>query len=299
MSKDELSLTMSFLCGASSSTIAEAVTFPMDMLKTRMQMGGTQGVAKYQGIFDSFRMTYKQEGFYGFYKGASPALIRQFFYSGIRIAIFEQGKKHFGYDEKTQGFWARFLFGGLGGGVASLVATPLDVSKIRLINDAKRERYNGLLDCLVKTYKSEGLFYGFYKGSSPNVYRALLINATSLATYDTTKNGLSSTFGISENGLLNRFLSSFVTGFLSSLVSSPIDVVKSRYMNSIKAEGMPRFKGPTDCFLQILKNEGVGAMYNGFWFLWLRIGPWAVIMFITWDWMKDLAKINMRNRKNS
>lgn len=290
MSKEDLSMTVSFLCGATSSTLAESITFPMDLLKTRMQMGGTQGAVKYNGLFHIVSHTYTNEGVYGFYKGAAPALVRQFLYSGIRIMVFEKGKSLLGYDEKNQGFWARFLLGGLGGGIASLVTTPLDVCKIRLVNDVKKAKYTGLVDCLKKTLLEEGVFHGFYKGSSPNVYRALLINATSLATYDSTKSWLGKTCGIDENGLLNRFLSSFVTGFLSSVVSSPIDVVKSRYMNASKSENMPKFKGPTDCFMQIFKNEGFFAFYNGFSFLWMRIGPWAVIMFMTWDWSKDLAR---------
>ena len=287
---DDLSMTMSFLCGAGSSTFAELITFPMDLLKTRMQLGGTQGSVKYRGLSHIVTHTYTNEGISGFYKGASPAIIRQFLYSGTRIMIFEKAKQFFGYDEKNQGFWARFCFGGVGGAIASLIITPLDVCKIRLVNDASRGKYKGLVDCLRKTYENEGVFHGFYKGSSPNFYRALIINATSLATYDTTKSNLSSSFGISETGLLNRFLSSFVTGFLSSLVSSPIDVVKTRYMNACKSENMPKFKGPTDCLIQVVRNEGIFSLYSGFWFLWLRIGPWAVIMFTTWDWSKDIAK---------
>lgn len=291
MSKEELPFVLSFLCGAMSSTFAECITFPMDMMKTRMQMGGTQGVVKYRGLTHIVTHTYSSEGISGFYKGVTPALLRQFLYSGIRVAVFEKAKSYFGYDEKTQGFWARFVFGGLGGGVASLVTTPLDVCKIRLVNDAKKSRYNGLMDCLVKTYKSEGLFHGFYKGSSPNVYRALIVNATSLSTYDTAKSNISWLIGIDENGLTNRLLSSIVTGFLSSVVSSPVDVIKSRYMNSVREEGMPKFKGPTDCLIQTVRNEGIGAMYNGFLFLWMRIGPWAVIMFMSWDWFKDMSKL--------
>ena len=283
-------MPVSFLCGAVSSTLAECITFPMDLLKTRMQLGGTQGAVKYRGLFHIVSHTHAADGISGFYKGASPALVRQFLYSGIRIMVFEKGKSLLGYNDQNQGFWARFMLGGLGGGIASLVTTPLDVCKIRLVNDTTRGKYRGLVHCLQKTLADEGVFHGFYKGSSPNVYRALLINATSLATYDSTKSSLSNMFGISESGLLNRFLSSFVTGFLSSVVSSPIDVVKTRYMNANKSENMPKFKGPTDCFLQIFRNEGIFAFYNGFSFLWMRIGPWAVIMFMTWDWSKDVAK---------
>ena len=122
------------------------------------------------------------------------------------------------------------------------------------------------------------------------MYRAILISGTSLATYDTTKSIVSKGLNIDENGLLNRFLSSVVTGFLSSVVTSPIDVVKTRYMNANKDPHMPKFKGPADCALQMIRNEGVMSFYNGFILLWLRLGPWAVIMFMSWDWCKDVSK---------
>ena len=74
-------------------------------------------------------------------------------------------------------------------------------------------------------------------------------------------------------------------------------------MNSIKAEGMPKYTGPTDCLIQTVRSEGIGSLYNGFMFLWMRIGPWAVIMFVTWDWSKDLYRkkymVSNQNHQNS
>jgi hypothetical protein len=43
--------------------------------------------------------------------------------------------------------------------------------------------YNGLFDCCVKTYKTDG-FLGFFKGVNVNIARAIVVNATELATYD-------------------------------------------------------------------------------------------------------------------
>jgi Mitochondrial carrier protein len=293
MSEPELSVTASFLCGAVSSVVGESVTFPMDLMKTRMQLGGTQGSIQYKSLLHVISHTYKIEKFSSFYKGASPALIRQFFYSGIRMLVFDKGKVLFGYNNKNQDFWPSFVLGGLGGGIGSLVTTPFDVCKIRLINDTAREKYKGLADCLRKTLKNEGIFYGFYKGSSPNVYRALIINATSLATYDSSK-ALFSSYNIKDDSYLNRFCSSFLTGFVCSVVSSPIDVVKTRYMNAAKFDNMPKFSGPTDCFIQIFKNEGILSFYKGFFALWLRIGPYSVIMYMTWDYLKDISrKLNL------
>ncbi|KAG8696356.1 hypothetical protein FRC08_007217 [Ceratobasidium sp. 394] len=51
------------------------------------------------------------------------------------------------------------LFAGL---VCSIVSNPVDVIKVRLMNDRARE-YNGILDCIIKTIRNEGPL-GYYKG---------------------------------------------------------------------------------------------------------------------------------------
>lgn len=47
--------------------------------------------------------------------------------------------------------------------------------------------YKGIGDCFMKTWKNEGLYNGFYKGCSPNVYRAIVVNGAELGTYDSIK----------------------------------------------------------------------------------------------------------------
>jgi len=296
MSQQELPFIISFLGGSISSTTAELVTFPMDMLKTRMQLGGTQGAMKYRGIFHIITHTYQTGGIGAFYRGMIPALVRQFTFSGIRISLYDKVKFLMGDDLASGGFWQRFVFGAGCGGFASFLVTPLDVCKVRVINDAKKEKYSGLIDCLKKTWSKDGFVHGFYKGSSPNIYRSVVVNAAELGTYDNSKALLMKNFSMREDSLWTRFWASVMAGFIAAVASSPIDVVKTRYMNATKEDpNVPkgsevRYTSPLDCFKKIIKNEGVGALYNGFMFLWMRLGPWCVVMFITWDLYKDAAK---------
>jgi hypothetical protein len=291
----ELPLLLSFLGGSISSSIAEVCTFPMDMLKTRMQLGGTQGLPKYSGVKQCIQHTYECGGISGFYKGMSAALLRQFSYSGIRICIYDYVKGLMGDDLATGSKLSRFVIGGVCGGFASFVTTPTDVLKIRLVNDPNRLKYKGLMDC-IRQLSKEGLFEGFYKGSSPNVYRSLVVNAAELGTYDNGKAILVQHLGMREDSYATRFWASVMAGFVASICSSPIDVVKTRYMNAAKADPTQlkgtevRFKSPLDCFKKIVANEGPLALYNGFLPLWLRLGPWCTIMFVSWDIYKDIAK---------
>jgi Mitochondrial carrier protein len=290
---DELPLVLSFLGGSLSSCTAEFFTFPMDQLKTKMQLGGTQGSIKYTGPFHAIKDNFNRGGLKGFYWGIAPAMYRQFMFSGIRISIYDKSKYYLGLDHNNGGVLERFMIAAVGGGLSSFICTPLDVCKIRIVNDPYRYKYNGLIDCIQKIWTHEGIFNGFYRGSSPNICRAIVVNATELGTYDNSKNLLISAFAFSEQSIMLRFLASVAAGFFSALASSPIDVVKTRYMNytkvdpkSLKGDEL-RFTGPFDCLKKIVAHEGFGALYNGFWFLWLRLGPWCTIMFLSWDAYKD------------
>lgn len=290
---EELPLSLSFLGGSLSSCAAEFVTFPMDQLKTKMQLGGTQGAIKYSGPIHAIKDGYAKSGIKGFYWGFVPAMNRQFVFSGIRISIYDKSKAYIGLDSLSGGVFQRFLIGAFSGAVSSFICTPLDVAKIRIINDPKKEKYTGFVDVLGKTWRNEGLVNGFYRGSSPTIFRSIIVNAVELGTYDNSKSLLMNWFGFSESSIFLRFWASVAAGFFASVASSPIDVVKTRYMNASKSDPKAlkgneiRYTSPLDCFKKIFANEGIGALYNGFWFLWMRLGPWCTIMFLTWDAYKD------------
>lgn len=43
------------------------------------------------------------------------------------------------------------------------------------------------------------------------------------------------------------------------------------------------YKGSWDCLLVTLKHEGMSALYKGFIPAWLRMGPWNLIFFTTYE----------------
>ncbi|KZS00902.1 Kidney mitochondrial carrier protein 1 [Daphnia magna] len=48
------------------------------------------------------------------------------------------------------------------------------------------------------------------------------------------------------------------------------------------------YRGTIDCFIQTVRHEGVMALYRGFIPTWLRMGPWNMIFFITYEQLKKL-----------
>lgn len=48
------------------------------------------------------------------------------------------------------------------------------------------------------------------------------------------------------------------------------------------------YKGMTDCFVKIIKSEGVYGLYKGVGANYLRLGPHTVLLLVCWDQLKIL-----------
>lgn len=71
-------------------------------------------------------------------------------------------------------------------------------------------------------------------------------------------------------------MASLSAGFISSAASLPLDTVKTR-LQTMK-EG--QYKGPVDCAMTLLKNEGVFGFWKGFLPYFLRVGPHTILTFV-------------------
>lgn len=86
---------------------------------------------------------------------------------------------------------------------------------------------------------------------------------------------------ISRNFSHSNPSSSSIAGVIATVVTSPIDVVKTRLMNmKVDQNGVARYKGVFDCFLQTAKNEGLGAFFKGFGPSVSRLVPQTVLTMI-------------------
>lgn len=63
---------MSLLCGGAAGLISSTATFPLDLIRRRMQLEGQAGTHKYTGYFDVARSVMANGGLRGFYAGILP-----------------------------------------------------------------------------------------------------------------------------------------------------------------------------------------------------------------------------------
>lgn len=286
-----------FLFSAIGSCSGELATVPIDVVKVRMQLQGELGSAvKYKSSLSAFPTIVREEGFTALYKGVQPALLRQATYGAMRIGLYEPIKTFYsgllGTDPRQPPtVLSKILSGITSGGIASAICNPTDVVKVRMQADmgsAGKPRYRHVFHAFSDIYAHEGL-RGLWKGVSPTVQRAAVVASVELASYDECKELLVKYAGWSPTSTGTHFGASIMAGFLVTIASSPLDVVKSRVMNQpVDSSGRGlRYSSTVDCFRKTVAAEGLPSLWKGFWPNFGRLGPHCVVTFMVIEQLRN------------
>ncbi|XP_025079624.1 kidney mitochondrial carrier protein 1-like isoform X2 [Pomacea canaliculata] len=290
-----------FVYGGLASITAECGTFPIDTTKTRLQIQGQKIDArytelKYRGMSHAFFRILREEGALALYSGIAPALLRQATYGTIKIGVYHTLKRAFISNPRDESLAINVLCGVTAGVVSSTIANPTDVLKVRMQATGTQSAYDNMLSAFIKIYRTEGVA-GLWRGVGPTAQRAAIVAGVELPAYDLCKKHIVQS-GLMGDTKETHFLASFMAGLAGAIASNPIDVAKTRMMNQkkVKVQLGPSNAGTVqvlytssmDCIVQTVRTEGVMALYKGFIPNWLRLGPWNIIFFMTYEQLKKM-----------
>mmetsp|Transcript_21506 Transcript_21506/g.31999 ORF Transcript_21506/g.31999 Transcript_21506/m.31999 type:complete len:308 (+) Transcript_21506:70-993(+) len=277
-----------FLYGGLASCGAEFITMPLDVLKVRMQIQGQKGWVGALSIFSTAGRVYNENGPFGFWRGTSPAMLRQATYGTMRIGLYARFKEELGLEDGSveANPWRKFLAGIASGSLSAAVCNPTDLIKVRmqtgLIRGEMSPRYRNIFQAAYTIIKEEGIL-SLYRGVGPTVSRAAVVAAAELGSYDEIKAFFKRQGA--EEGFYLHTVTAALAGFCATAASSPFDVVKSRVMSQpvdSKGRGL-RYNGMIDCFRKSFANEGISFMWRGFSANYLNKGPTVVIFFVLYE----------------
>ncbi|GAA53174.1 mitochondrial 2-oxoglutarate/malate carrier protein [Clonorchis sinensis] len=109
--------------------------------------------------------------------------------------------------------------------------------------------------------------------------RAAVVNGAQLASYSQTKQQILES-GILADGIFVHFLASMFSGFVTSVFSLPVDIIKTRIQNMKYIDGKPEYSSMSDVFFQVVRKESVFSLWKGFTPYFFRLGPHTVLTFI-------------------
>jgi len=267
MNKD---FAIDFVAGGISAAVSKTVVAPLERVKILLQIQDAQKFIpkeeRYKGIVDCFSRVHKEQGFLSFWRGNVVNVVRYFPTQALNFAFKDTYKKLFmdGIDKKKE-FWKFFAgnlaAGGAAGATSLLMVYPLDFARTRLgadVGKAAHEReFSGLKDCIVKSYKADGLIRGLYPGFISSVQGIIIYRAIYFGAYDTAKE-------MFENpGIGTRFAIAQTVAAGSVTVAYPFDTVRRRLMMMSGESGEKMYKGTMDCWKKIIQQEGSKALFKG------------------------------------
>uniref|UniRef100_A0AC34FMK2 Mitochondrial dicarboxylate carrier n=1 Tax=Panagrolaimus sp. ES5 TaxID=591445 RepID=A0AC34FMK2_9BILA len=265
--------------GGLASAGAAFCTHPLDLMKVHLQTQQTGKITLPQMAGKIFA----SDGILGFYNGLSASLLRQLTYSTTRFGMYEALKKKFP-DEKALPFYQKAALAGISGACGGIIGTPGDLVNVRMQNDiklppAQRRNYKHAIDGVYRILKEEGISK-LFNGATMATSRAVLMTIGQLSFYDQVKQTIISS-GIGADGLTTHFSASIIAASIATLMTQPLDVLKTRMMNAKKNE----FKGILDCFLYTAKT-GPSAFFKGLLPAWVRLAPQTVLTFVLFEQLK-------------
>ena len=68
---------------------------------------------------------------------------------------------------------------------------------------------------------------------------------------------------------------------VAAIASSPVDLAKTRLMNA--GDGRAVYRGMFHCLSSTARNEGIFALYKGFFPNWFRLAPWTLMFFLSYE----------------
>lgn len=280
-----------FSAGA-AGCVADLVTFPLDTAKVRLQIQGESKSSlegqrmKYSGVFGTLFTMVKTEGPRSLYSGLVAGLQRQMSFASIRIGLYDTMKQLYSSGSDSAGIGTRLLAGCTTGAMAVALAQPTDVVKVRfqaqvrLPESGSVMRYSSTIDAYKTIARNEGV-KGLWKGVLPNITRNAVVNCSELVTYDIIKEFILK-YDLMTDNMPCHFTAAFAAGFCTTIVASPVDVVKTRFMNSVPGQ----YSSATNCALTMLIKEGSTSFYKGFIPSFLRLGSWNIVMFVSYEQIK-------------
>eukprot|EP01134_Creolimax_fragrantissima_P001016 CFRG1016T1 len=198
-----VSNTMAFLGGGLAGSVATVVTYPLDLMRTRLAAQGEPKI--YKSLTHAIGELYKIDGVRGFYRGLIPTIVQIFPYMSLQFCLYEgtirpikrlklnrlenAEKDNMNVNLSTMEY---LLAGSFSGAASKFIVLPMDVVRKRLqvqgFDDARQSfgrvvKYNGTIHCIGVIFKNEGIG-GFYKGAVPATLKALIASAVTWMAFE-------------------------------------------------------------------------------------------------------------------
>ncbi len=317
--------TPTFQVSSSQYSQAKTVVGPLDRVKILFQASNPQ-FAKYTGswfgVVTAMRDINDQEGVRGLFRGHSATLLRIFPYASIKFVTYEQARSLLISSPSQETPIRRLLSGAIAGVTSVFITYPLEVIRVRLAFETKKDSRNSLrsicheiyherspsipspsastpIAAIAATTPRSGLA-NFYRGFSPTLAGMLPYAGMSFLTHDTATDWLRlpavARYATtrppgrdpSKPPILKywaELLAGGAAGLVSQTVSYPLEVIRRR-MQVGGAVGDGHRLGMAETVSRVWRERGWRGFFVGLGIGYFKVVPMVAVSFLVYERMK-------------
>ncbi|KAI1106863.1 mitochondrial carrier [Jackrogersella minutella] len=269
------------VAGATGAVLANALVYPLDIVKTRLQVqvkrkpgdSSEHTDPHYASTWDAINKIVAEDGIHGLYAGVNGALLGVastnfayfYWYSIVRELYFKSQRI-----PAPPSTAVELVLGAIAGAVAQAFTIPVAVVTTRQQTQSKADR-KGLLDTAREVVQSEDGVSGLWRGLKASL--VLVVNpAITYGAYERLKGAFFP--GKARLTAGEAFLLGASSKALATIVTQPLIVAKVGLQSKPppQREGKP-FKGFIEVMRFIIEHEGVTSLFKG-------IGPQIIKGFL-------------------
>ncbi|GJQ15124.1 hypothetical protein GpartN1_g6915.t1 [Galdieria partita] len=283
-------LLQNILFGGMAGVMGTSIIFPLYTIKTNLQSGHSpnytptvKGVASILSVHQwkvgpVIRSIIGREGWRGFYRGLTPTLLGVAPEKAIKLSVNDFLSSILSDEHGKTSFMNSVIAGG-GAGFCQVIATcPMEML---MITFQTRSSLGQPVHSVVQLVKELGLG-GMYKGLMATLCRDVPFSMI----FFSVNAQLKSIFqGSSEKLAISYvFLSGVGAGSLAAVLSTPMDVIKTRLQSAHSP-----YKGIVDCFIRTLHEDGITKFFSGSVARACIVSPLFGIALLFYELQKRLA----------
>ncbi|KAG8737305.1 mitochondrial aspartate-glutamate transporter agc1 [Ceratobasidium sp. 414] len=244
-----------FGLGGIAGSFGATVVYPIDLVVGQML---------YKNSFDCAQKVLRNEGFVGFYRGLGPQLIGVAPEKAIKLTVNDlvRGRATDPETGRIKLMW-ELIAGGTAGGCQVIFTNPLEIVKIRLQVQGEAAKVEGVAPRgAVHIVRQLGLF-GLYRGAVACLLRDIPFSAIYFPAYAHMKKDVfNEGYHGKKLGFSETLLSAAIAGMPAAYLSTPAGTyIPDRAVEA--RTGQTSYKGITDAFTKIMREEGPKAFFKG------------------------------------
>jgi len=276
--------------GALAGTAEHLAMFPVDTVKTRMQLMGLGSSAQPLAPRSLLLAAHAQGGLSQLWRGWSAIGLGAGPAHAVHFATYEAVKRRLGGSQVGHSPIATAAGGACATIAGDAVMVPHETIKSRL--QRSDSPYRNFADCVRKTYSIEGIG-AFFRSYKATLLMNIPFTAVHFASYESSKIALRqlASVHLSDEGPLVQGVAGATSGGFAAAFTTPLDVAKTR----LQTTHLYSSTNIWQTLARIWTEEGPSALLRGLRPRVLFHVPASIICWVTYETGKSICQ-SLRDR---